>query len=320
MENNKRITHEGILNLGDFKIPCYILEDGTRILSTAAMQKALLITTPESSHRTGSMIDKFLSGSKSLKQFIEDGNYAREIQTVPCFFGKKRISGFEAQSLVDFCELMLTARDNIELTKKQLEVAKKSEILIRSLAKVGIIALIDEATGYQYEREKRELQKILSAYISEEILKWQLTFTDEFYKQIFRLWNIPFTPQFIKRKPSFIGKLTTKYIYEQLPKGVLEKIKENTPKSTAGNYRYRFHQSLTQEIGREHLKKQIIEVTTIMSISQSKEQFDSLFQQKYNSKPVQLELEFNENIEEIKLSGFNKKLKTALSHNPKDNE
>lgn len=81
--------------------------------------------------------------------------------------------------------------------------------------------------------------------MSEEILKWQLTFTDDFYKQIFRLWKLPFIPKYIRNKLSFIGKLTTKYIYEQLPKGVLDKIKEQTGRTEKGNYRYKWHQSLT---------------------------------------------------------------------------
>ena len=143
---------------------------------------------------------------------------------------------------------------------------------------------------------RRELEKILNAYISDEILKWQLTFTDDFYREIYRLWKLPFIPKYIKNKPSFIGKLTSKYIYEQLPKGVVDRIKEKTGKTEKGNWKYKWHQALTPEIGREHLKKQIIEVTTLMSISQSKEQFDSLFQQKYNTTPVQLQLEFNEEI------------------------
>jgi hypothetical protein len=67
------------------------------------------------------------------------------------------------------------------------------------------------------------------------------------------------------------------------------------------------------------LKKQIIEVTTLMSISKSKEQFNSLFQQKYN-KFVQLELEFNEEIEEPKQSQFDQNLTKALNYNPKDKE
>jgi len=198
---------------------------------------------------------------------------------------------------VDICDGILEARNNIELSARQQIIAEQCEILVRSFAKVGIISLVDEATGYQYDRERFELQKILNAYIADEILKWQLTFTDDFYKQVYRLWGLPFIPKYIKNKPSFIGKLTTKYIYEQLPNGVLEKIKENTGKTEGGNWRYKWHQSLTPEIGREHLKKQIIEVTTLMSISQSKEQFDGLFMQKYNKAPIQLQLEFNENID-----------------------
>ena len=153
------------------------------------------------------------------------------------------------------------------MTERQQIVANQCEILLSSFAKIGIIALIDEATGYQNEREHFELQKILSAYISEEILKWQLTFTDDFYREVYRLWGLPFIPKYIKNKPSFIGKLTTKYIYDLLPDGVVDKIKEKTGKTDKGNWKYKWHQSLTPEIGREHLKKQIIEVTTLMSIS-----------------------------------------------------
>lgn len=119
--------------------------------------------------------------------------------------------------------------------ERQNIVANQCEILLSAFARIGIIALIDEATGYQNEREHFELQKILSAYISDEILKWQLTFTDDSYRQIYRLWGVPFIPKYIKNKPSFIGKLTTKYIYEELPKGVVEKIKEKTGKTEKGN-------------------------------------------------------------------------------------
>jgi len=218
---------------------------------------------------------------------------------------------------MDICDAFLEARNTIKLSPRQKIIADQCEILVRGFARMGLVALIDEATGYQYDREHFELQKILSAYVSEEILKWQLTFTDKFYKEIFRLWGIPFEPKYIKRKPSFIGKLTVSYIYDQLPKGVFEKIKENTPKSEKGNYKYRLHQSLTESVGREHLREQIIEVTTLMSISHSKEQFKALFEQKYGGKPIQLELEFNETIE-TKTSKFNKNLETALNYYEKE--
>lgn len=229
----------------------------------------------------------------------------------------KKINGYEATILADICDAFLDARKTIHLSPRQKIIADQCEILIRAFAKVGIIALVDEATGYQYDRERFELQKILSAYISDEILKWQLTFTDDFYKEVYRLWDLPFIPKYIKNKPSFIGKLTNKYVYDLLPKGVVQKIKENTGRTGKGNWKYKWHQSLTPEVGREHLKKQIIEITTLMSISQSKEQFNGLFEQKYNKKPVQLALEFEEEIQEPEYSDFNSKLKKALNYNGK---
>ena len=230
---------------------------------------------------------------KTLNPFIYQGKSPGHYSPIECYKGTQKINGYEATILADICEAFLEARNNINLSTRQKIIADQCEILIRGFARVGIVALIDEATGYQYERERFELQKILNAYVSDEILKWQLTFTDDFYKEIFRLWNLPFIPKYIKNKPSFIGKLTVKYIYDQMPKGVIEKVKDNIGKTEKGNWKYRWHQSLTSDIGREHLRKQIIEVTTLMSISESKEQFNYLFKKKYNEEP-QLQLEFNE--------------------------
>jgi len=320
MAKNK-IIHEGEITLGQTIIPCYVLEDGTRVLSGRGLQEALKMvdTEEESKPSSGARLNRHLE-QKSLEPYIYKGKDIGHYEPLACYRGEQKINGFEANILADICDAFLEARKHINLSSRQKIIADQCEILIRGFARVGIIALIDEATGYQYERERFELQKILNAYISDEILKWQLTFTDDFYKQVFRLWNLPFIPKYIKNKPSFIGKLTTKYIYEGLPKGIISKIKENTGRTEKGNWKYKWHQSLTPEIGREHLKKQIIEVTTLMEVSQSREQFNSLFQQKYNKRPVQLELEFNENFIETKFTGLNKKLKQATNFNPNDSD
>ena len=294
---DNQIKYEGTLNLGENKLPCYVLEDGTRVLSGRKMQEILKVVDGNIS---GTKLPQFLSNS-ILKPFIFSNKDAAHFDPIICFKGKQRINGNEATVLTDICEAILRARrSGVKMTERQQIVANQCEILLSSFAKIGIIALIDEATGYQNEREHFELQKILSAYISEEILKWQLTFTDDFYREVYRLWGLPFIPKYIKNKPSFIGKLTTKYIYDLLPDGVVDKIKEKTGKTDKGNWKYKWHQSLTPEIGREHLKKQIIEVTTLMSISKSKSEFNELFERKYNAKPIQLELEFNEDINEVK--------------------
>lgn len=294
---DNQIKYEGTLNLGENKLPCYVLEDGTRVLSGRKMQEILKVVDGNIS---GTKLPQFLSNS-ILKPFIFSNKDTAHFDPIICFKGKQRINGYEATVLTDICEAILSARrSGVKMTERQQIVANQCEILLSSFAKIGIIALIDEATGYQNEREHFELQKILSAYISEEILKWQLTFTDDFYREVYRLWGLPFIPKYIKNKPSFIGKLTTKYIYDLLPDGVVDKIKEKTGKTDKGNWKYKWHQSSTPEIGREHLKKQIIEVTTLMSISKSKSEFNELFERKYNAKPIQLELEFNEDINEVK--------------------
>ena len=90
--------------------------------------------------------------------------------------------------------------------------------------------LVDEVTGYQYDREKAELQKILSQYISHELLAWQKKFPDIFYQELFRLngWN--FTVSGIKKRPSVIGNWTKTLIYKELPRGVLDELQKESAK------------------------------------------------------------------------------------------
>jgi hypothetical protein len=283
MEN--KIKYEGTLNLAGIEIPCYVLENGIRVLSGRGMQEALkMVDNEENSKPTsGSRLNRYLE-QKTLQPFIYKGKEVGHFEPLDCYLGKTKINGFEATILADICDAFLEARKQIALSARQKIIADQCEILIRAFAKVGIIALVDEATGYQYDREKTELQTILKAFISDEILKWQETFQLSFYKEIFRLWGVPFTAENIKRKPHFIGKLTNELVYKNMPKGmfVLDKLKEKTPKTESGNYKYRLHQSLTPEIGREALKKVIYSVETLASVSDNKEKFKRLMKEKYH--------------------------------------
>lgn len=57
--------------------------------------------------------------------------------------------GYEATSLIEICDRYLQAREQNLLKPSQMKLAMQAEIVLRSCAKVGIIALIDEATGFQ---------------------------------------------------------------------------------------------------------------------------------------------------------------------------
>lgn len=287
----REVVCEGELHLADNILPCFVLEDGTRVISARQIVLALkMVDEEKQQNMSGTRMTRYLS-QESLKPFIDKHLRYGHLEPIVCQNHSVKINGYLATDLVDLCEMFLDARDNIRLSSRQQIIAKQCDILMRSFAKVGIIALVDEATGYQYEREHNELQKILAAYVSEEILKWQLTFSDEFYKEVFRLWGIPYIPKYIRNKPSFIGTITKEYIYDLLPNGVVDKIKQQTGKTERGNWKYKWHQSLTPSVGREHLIKQIHEVTTLMSISKDKAEFKHYFIKKYG-REMELPLEF----------------------------
>lgn len=288
----RKILHEGVLNIGDTIIPCYVLEDGTRVLSGSAMQNALKLQD-ETDNRSGTRLARYL-GQKSLEPFIYKGKEQGHYDPIICYKGEQKINGYEATILADICEAFLEARNTIELSTRQKIIADQCEILIRGFARVGITALVDEATGYQYERERNALQVILQAYINEELLKWQKMFPDTFYYQIFRLNKWDYTVRGINKRPSIIGKWTNKLIYEQLPKGVLEELKVKTPKSPEGNYTARFFQSLTPDIGHPELTSQIYKVIGIMQISDNWNDFISNFNRMISRESGQMEIDFDD--------------------------
>ena len=284
------IEYDGKLDLNGLLIRCYVLKDGTRVLSGREMQRALKMVddVDDGKETAGTRLARYLS-QKSLKDFIFSGKEPGHFEPIICYKGDSKINGYEATVLADICDGFLEARKTIHLSPRQKIIADQCEMLIRSFAKVGIIALIDEATGYQYERERNELQTILKAFISDEINIWEDdTFPLSFYKEIFRLWQIPFTEQNIKRKPQFVGHITNRFVYHNMPKGsfVLEALKQKTPKTTGGNYKFRFHNSLTPKQGREMLKKVIYSVETLASISENKEKFKFFIDEKYGQKSL----------------------------------
>ena len=157
------------------------------------------------------------------------------------------------------------------------------------------------------------------------------TFPDIFYKELFRLNGWDFTVKGIKKRPQVIGKWTNTLVYEQLPKGVLKKLKEVTPKSKAGNYTARFFQSLTADIGDPHLTAQVNQVITLFMLSDNMKDMWNKFEKLKQRQAGQLEIPFqfdekgytkepNEPVydEAKKLSDFNQKLTKALEYNSKE--
>ena len=285
MANILKSLADGILKIGDTELDVSVLDNGDRVITHSAVFRAL-----GREPRGNSRIDQIpaFMDAKNLQSLISSDLQCL-IKRVPYLDknGKEK-EGYKADILPLVADLYLKARDKEVLTANQHDTAKKAEMLIRSLARVGITALVDEATGYQYERERDELQKILKAYISEELLKWEKRFPDDFYKEIFRLNGWDFTVSGIKKRPGVIGKWTNTLIYNELPAGVLQELKENTPKHA------RYHQRLTPDIGQPNLMAQIYKVIGIMQSSDNMQEMWERFK-KIKAREQDDSVEFDEN-------------------------
>jgi len=267
-------THEGLLKIGDTEISVAVLENGQRIITQSGVFQAL--DRPVRGNARIDQIPTFMD-AKNLQPYInQDLNSVINKVDYKGLNGKTQ-QGYDANILPLVSDLYLQARASGDLLKSQYETALKCEILVRSLAKLGITALVDEATGYQYERERDELQIILKAYISEELLPWQQRFPHEFYRQIFRLNGWEYTVQNLKTKPSVVGNWTNKYIYKQLPQGVLDELKKITPKNTEGKHTEHLHRRLSEDVGHPNLNNQIVTTVTIMKLSKNWRDFNEKF-------------------------------------------
>lgn len=257
------------LIIGNIKIPCYVLSDKKRVL----VQKNMAVAIGLSEKAGGNRMVKF-TNSKLLTEFI-DVELLEKIEN-PIKFRTpqgKLANGYDASMLVDICDAVLKARDNNKLQKQQSHIALQCDLLIRSVAKVGIIALVDEATGYQEDREKNALSKILEEFIAKELKPWVKTFSIDYYKQLCRLRDIPYSNG-ATQLPQYFGHLTNNIVYKRLAPGVLAELKNITPKSEAGNKTARYFQSLSTNKGYRKLTEHLGSVVTLMKLSDDYEEFE----------------------------------------------
>ena len=251
------------LIIGDIEIPCYVLEDETRVLAQRGMISGLGMARGSSTSAGGDRLVGFANG-KAISAFISK-DLAAAI-TFPIEFqppgGGRTAYGYPATLLADLCETVLNARSAGALQRQQGHIAERCEILMRGFARVGIIGLVDEATGYQLIREERALATILEKFIAYELQPWTKTFPYEFYQLIYKLRGWP-GPDGHKRTP-LLGHMTNDLVYDRLAHGVLDELKRINPTLPAGYRKSGHRQWFTPDLGHPKLKEHLAGVMALM--------------------------------------------------------
>lgn len=255
--------HKGFLNLLEMNIPCYVLDSGQRVIGRTATTEML------SGFKAQGDLEGYLR-SQNLKPFVDiDIVVAKmvsfrlpEVEQLG-----REVKGLPADLLIEICQGLVAAMQasqqevpKVKLTPRQIGMAVKASMFLAACAKVGLDALIDEATGYQFVREEDALQVKLRAYLEKEMRKWEKTFPDELWVEFGRLtdWHGSVT-----NRPKYWGQLVMALVYEYLDPDVARWLKENAPKPQKGQ---NYHQWLTSQFG---LRKLVEHIWMLIGISRT---------------------------------------------------
>ena len=219
------------------------------------------------------------------------------MSTTPIFFRTKsggKAVGYDAQLLPMVCEVYLKYRDDCLAKDGKLpaiheHIIRACDVVMRGLAHVGIVALVDEATGYQEVRDRKALQSILDAFLRKELAAWALRFPKDFYEQLFRLrgwtWD-----SISSRRPRIVGKITKDIVYARLAPGILKELEDKNPADEKGYRKARHHQWLTDDVGNPALAQHLHTVITLMKLSDNWQKFYGMLNQAFPKRGDTLEL------------------------------
>lgn len=257
--------YEGELHLGDKTIQCAVLNDGTRVLTASAVFDAF------DRPRRGKALDRadqmpaFLD-AQNLQLFVDEEllGWTKLIQYKST--NRQMMQGYNARILRAICKVYIDARNAGQLVKSQERFAQISETILYALSDVGIIALVDEATGYDKvkTRAKDELQKFFSKALQENAGKWVKTFPDEFFESIYKMRGWNWTGA--SKRPGVVGIWIMDIVYERIAPSLLSELKKRNP-SVNGTRKYKHHQFLTEDFGHPKLQQHIEGVLAIARIS-----------------------------------------------------
>jgi hypothetical protein len=273
-----KATHEGELDIGGTIIHCAVLEDGKRVLTQSDFMLALGRARQAKGRQyydADVNMPAFLT-AKNLKPFIPKELLVTSSQIEFCTLRGTRAFGYSADLLPLVCGVFLDAKAAGDvLTHNQEPIAGRALLLIRGLAHVGIIALVDEATGFQYDRPRRELEDQLKKFLSESLRRWVRTFPSDYFKHLCRLRGVELRPDM--KLPQYFGVLTNNLVYRRLAPGLVKRLKER--RLERGKSSNKLHSWLSEDVGFPEVLLHLGTVVGFMKLHKDYEAFEKQLNQ-----------------------------------------
>lgn len=293
-----KATHWGDLSLGDTEIPSYVLNTGDRVFSLKGVVSGLM-------NIQGGQLAEYLK-VRPLQPHLPPDLVPNESGEIPALFrfdtGADGVGQFALGIKVERFNALLRAyssamvdhllsgteegkqQGKLPMTAKQLEIAYQAVKFQQACADVGLVALVDEATGYQYERAADALQLKLKLYLEEAMRKWDRTYPEQLWVEFGRLTNWKGS---IHSRPKYWGKLIMELIYGYLDPDVAKWLKENAPKPMKGQ---NYHQWLSSQYGLKKLTEHLWLVIGMAAACQSMPELRQRMAERFGRHQVQFSL------------------------------
>lgn len=269
-----------LLPLGDRKLQCYVLEDGTAVLSGRGMQDALNLGQGH-----GTKFEKFLS-NKHIKPLI-DKELAMVLENPIRFIRPGRggvvAKGYEATTLTKICRIILKARRMKQFDDNEFmqRIADECEMIVAAFSDVGIIATIYEITGYEKIKERDIYQKYVEKFIRKEYAAWVRRFPIRFFELMSDLKGWQYEKNKTKYYPA-MGHIINDVIYKRLAPNILNELRKVNPvDEETGIRKAKHHQWLTDEIGIPALGEHLIGVMALAAANNDWRKFYSQLNRVY---------------------------------------
>ena len=297
-ESIPEALYVGTMQISDLAIPCAVLDDGRRVITETGI---------------ATMLNSRSGASKRIKKGERDQGRA----PLPIFLAPKRLEPYVIKHLSDgpllpiqyrhktqvvdsydcrllpkICRVWIEAAIDGKLLAQQIPKTQKALSFLSGLGELGIIGLVDEATGYQEVRDRLALHRFLDKYLKAERAKWAKRFPDEFYKQIFRLRDWQWKGMKVNR-PSVVGHYTNDIVWDRIAPYIHDELRNLNPKTDTGHRKAKHHQWLTEDIGHPALRDHLSGVVAIMRVSSSwrvfKKNIQIAFPKKSHTIPLNLD-------------------------------
>ncbi|TRZ53639.1 hypothetical protein D4S03_01455 [bacterium] len=263
----------GTLDMGNVSFPCYVLDNGKRVITQREVVRLM------TGHAKGG-IDRYLQSS-ILNGYLDPEKIEKQTVEFKLQGTGQKAVGYEGTLLVEICDAYLRARDDKILSGSYDNLVKRAEIIMRACAKVGIIALIDEATGFDKFKAKQEYRLKLQAFIAEDLQEWARMFPPEFWFELARLENIHYSP---RSRPLRWGKYILAFVYAAVDEDVAKELKRRIPNP---HYKQNLHQ-LLKEYGRDRVTAHLNQVLGVMKTCRDMDDFRGKFAWIFKKDPLQL--------------------------------